>query len=197
MPLRPPEKSLAMRIVAAGLIAASSAVAAGCGGGDDSCGPGGAPDTGLMATSSAVTLNYGMLTGGPNNDCPASDAPPGVISMTIEGTQQGGQGRITLCIGRPDLLGKQALSLGFDAAAPVRVIDLVGSDPSCTFTVDRTLPLAGTAQTSGLCGNGADPAGFALVVDATLSLTRTCGTTVDTAGVMLHGRVAVAGPKSK
>jgi hypothetical protein len=117
--------------------------------------------------------------------------------MSIEGTQLDGQGRITLCIGRPDLLETRELSLGFDAAASVRVVDLVGSDISCTFTADRTMPLAGMAHASGLCENGADPAGFALMVDATLSLTRTCGTTKDTTGVILHGRVAVAGPKSK
>lgn len=175
------------------MIAAAIAGAAGCG--DDSCGPGGAPDTGLVASSSAVTLSYGQLTGGLNNDCPASDAPAGVTSMTIGGPQQGGQGLITLCVGRPDLLGKQALALGFDAAAPVRIFDLTGSSNGCTFKVDRTMPATGMAQASGLCGNGSDAAGFALAVDATVSLTRTCGATVDSVPVMLHGRVAVAASK--
>jgi hypothetical protein len=175
------------------LAAAAIAGSAGCSGGD-SCGPGGAPDSGLVASNPAVILTFGQLTGGLNNDCPASDAPAGVISMTIGGTQRDGQGRITLCAGRPDLLGTQALALGFDATAPVRVIDLLGSSSSCTYTVDRTLPLSGTAQASGLCDNGRSAAGFALVVDATLSLTRTCGATVDATEVMLHGRVAVASP---
>jgi len=182
-----------IRCTAAGLIAASVAGAAGCG--DDSCGPGGVSSIGLIADNPAVVLTYGQLTGGLNNDCPAIGAPAGVISMTIGGTQQDGQGLITLCIGRPDLLDTQALSLGFDAAAPVRVVDFAGSDKNCTYKVDRTMPLTGTAHASGLCSNGADPAGFALVVDATLSLTRTCGTTVDTTGVILHGRVAVAAAK--
>ena len=184
------------RLLAAGWIAASIAGAAGCGGGD-SCGPGGVPSIGLIADNPVVILTYGQLTASLNNDCPASDAPAGVISMTIGGTQHGGQGLITLCVGRPDLLETQELALGSDAAAPVQVVDLAGSNNNCTFTVDRTMPLTGQAHASGLCGNGADPAGFALVVDAALSLTRTCGATVDTTGVTLHGRVAVEGPKSK
>jgi hypothetical protein len=181
-----------MSFAVAGLIAG----AAGCG--DDSCGPGGVSSVGLIASNPAVILTYGQLTAGLNNDCPASDAPSGVISMTIGGMQLDGQGRITLCVGRPDLLETRELSLGFDAAAPVRVVDLVGSDPSCTYAVDRKMPLAGMAHASGLCGNGADPAGFAMVLDASLSLTRTCGTTVDTTPVLLHGRIAVAAsPSSK
>jgi len=173
-------------------VAGSLAGPAGCGGGDDACGPGGALDTGLLADSSAVTLTFGHLTGGLNNDCPAADAPSGVISMSIEGTQQDGQGRITLCIGRPDLLGTQTLTLGVDAAAPVRVIDLAGSAGNCTYTIDRARSVVGTARASGLCDNGRDPSGFALVTDATLSLTRTCGATVDATAVTLHGRIAVA-----
>ncbi|HEY0479765.1 MAG TPA: hypothetical protein VGD37_19730 [Kofleriaceae bacterium] len=173
--------------------AATAAGAAGCGG-DDSCGPGGAPDIGLIASNPAVTLTYGHLTGGLNGDCPAAGAPAGVISLSIEATQLDGQGRITLCVGRPDLLGTSALPLGVDAAAQVRVIDLVGSDTRCSYTIDRSQPVTGTAHASGLCGNGGDPAGFALVTDASLALTRTCGTTVDSTPVLLHGRVAVAVP---
>lgn len=168
---------------------------AGCGGsgGGDSCGPGGAPGTGLLASRDAVTLTYGNLTGGLNNDCPASDAPTGVISLTIHGTQTDGSGQITLCVARPDLLAKQALTLGHDVAgAAVRVIDLAGTATSCSFTIDRAQPVTGTATSSGLCGNGNDPAGFALVLDGALSLTRTCGATVDSIGVTLRGRVAVA-----
>jgi hypothetical protein len=183
------------RFPSATSLAAAGALAgalAGCGGGDDACGTGGASDIGLIADSSAVILTYGHLTGGLNNDCPAADAPSGVISMSIEGTQQGGEGRITLCIGRPDLLGMQSLALGVDAAAPVRVIDLAGSLNNCTYTIDRAQPVVGTSHASGLCDNGKDPSGFALVTDASLSLTRTCGTVVDSTPVILHGRVAVA-----
>lgn len=171
---------------------AAAAGMAGCG--DDSCGPAGAPDVGLVASGDAVTLTFGHLTSGLNRDCPASGAPDGVISMTIQGTQTDGQGRITLCVGRPDLLAGQALALGIDAGAAVQVIDLAGTANNCTFAVDRNRVPSGTASASGLCGNGSDAAGFALVLDGAATLTRTCGTAVDPVPVTLRGRVAVAGP---
>jgi hypothetical protein len=171
--------------------AAGAAALAGCS--DDSCGPGGAPDTGLIAGGDAVTLTYGHLTGGLNNDCPAGDAPPGVISLSIHGTQSDGSGLVTLCVARPDLLAKQAQALALDVAgAQVRLVDLSGSANSCSFVIDRAQPATGNATSSGLCGNGSDAAGFALVLDGSLSLTRTCGATVDSIRVTLHGRVAVA-----
>lgn len=169
---------------------AGAAACTGCS--DDSCGPGGAPDTGLVAQGDAVTLTYGHLIGGLNNDCPASDAPSGVISLSIHGMQTDGSGLVTLCVARPDLLTKQAQALGLDAGAAVRVIDVTGSANSCSFTIDHSRPSTGTASSSGLCGNGGDAAGFALVVDGSLSLTRHCGTTDDSLQVTLHGRVAVA-----
>jgi hypothetical protein len=181
-----------------------AASAPGCGGGHGSpdaasCGPGDAPAAGVAASGGPATLTYGQFTGGLNNDCPASGAPMGVTSMTILGrqTDTGGGGLVTLCIGRPDLLATQPLGLGFDAAAAVRVIDLSGQASGCTFTVDRSHAPGGTASASGLCGNGSDPAGFALVLDATLTLTRTCGTTVDAVPVTLRGPVAVAGPPAR
>src|SRR5262249_19536219 len=139
---------------------AALAGATGCS--DDSCGPGNAPTTGLAASGGGATLTFGSLTGSPHNDCPARDAPSRVTSLSIEGTQTDGQGRITLCVGRPDLLGKQSLALGIDAAAQVRVIDLAGSAASCSFAVDRGQTATGTASATGLCGNGSDAAGFAL-----------------------------------
>lgn len=164
---------------------------------DNSCGPGGAPDTGLLASSDMVTLNYGNLAGSLNNDCPAADAPSGVVSMTIIGHQTGSvlsnaTGLLTLCVARPDLLAKQAQAIGVDAGAPVRVVDLSGDANSCSFAVDKNQLATGSATSSGLCGNGSDAAGFALAIDGSLSLTRTCGTTVDSVQITLHGRVAVA-----
>lgn len=170
----------------------SLAIAGATGCSDDRCGPGGAPDVGLIASSSAVVLTYGDLTASPNNDCPAAGAPAGVISLTIEGRQLDGEGRITLCVGRPDLLAKHSLTLGLDDPAEVRVVDLAGTANTCTFTVDRTQAPIGMAGASGLCGDGRE--GFALVIDGGLALTRTCGATVDSTPVLLHGRVAVAGP---
>jgi hypothetical protein len=170
--------------------AAGSAALAGCG--DDSCGPGGAPDTGLIAGSDAVTLTYGALTAGLNNDCPAPDAPAGVVSLTIIGMQTGGSGLVTLCVARPDLLATQAQGLGLDLSAPVQVVDVIGTADGCSFKIDPSQPASGSATSSGLCGNGSDAAGFALVLDGSLSLTRTCGATVDSIRIALHGRVAVA-----
>src|SRR5213078_1113320 len=171
------------------------ALAAGAGCGDDSCGPGGAPEVGLVATGSGVTMTFGQLTGSLNNDCPDSAAPAGVTSLSIEGTQSDGQGRITLCVGRPDLLARQALALGGNTAGvQVRMVDFAGTANSCTLAVATTGAPSGTASSSGLCGNGSDAAGFALVIDGSLPLTRTCGATVDAVTATLHGRVAVHRP---
>jgi hypothetical protein len=176
-------------------IALGALGAPGCGGGD-SCGPGGAPATGLVASGSGQTLTYGDLTGSPNRDCPSASAPASVISLTISGrqTDAGTNGVITLCIGRPDLLASQSLPLGAEPSTDVHVIDLNGTASGCTLTVDHTQPAGGTVSSSGLCGNGSDAAGFALVVDATLTLSRICGSTTDSIPITLRGRVAVAGP---
>lgn len=175
-------------------ISAAVAVAAlGPGCSDNTCGPGGAPTAGLVASGDALTLTYGQLTSGLNNDCPASGAPSGVISLTIDSTQTDGTGRLTLCVGRPDLLAQQAQALGHDVAgAEVRLIDVRGTAGGCSYTIDRGQPVTGNATSTGLCGNGGDPAGFALAIDGGASLTRTCGTTVDSIHVTLHGKVAVA-----
>ena len=172
-----------------------AALAAGCGGGsDDHCGPEDAPAIGLVAAGDGVTLTYGGLTGGLNRDCPAADAPEGVISLTIAGTGDGGF--ITLCVSRPDLLAKQSQALALQipggTAVEVDVVDVAGTVAGCSFAIDRTKPATGSATSTGLCDNGASTAGFALELDGALSLTRTCGQTVDTIAVTLRGRVAVA-----
>jgi hypothetical protein len=137
-------------------------------------------------------LTYGQLHGGLNRDCPAAGAPDGVISMTISGTQAGADGLVTLCVTRPDLLASQPQALGLNVAgAEVRLVDLRGTANSCSFAIDDSQPVTGTATSAGLCGNGRDPAGFALVVDGALSLLRTCGATIDSVRITLHGRVAV------
>jgi len=183
-----------LSIISVALVAGATA-ATGCS--DDTCGPGGAPDTGLLASSDTVTLTYGHLIGSINNDCTPADAPSGVISMTILGHQAdavltNSTSLITLCVARPDLLAKQAQMLGIDAGAAVRVVDVSGNANNCSFSVDQAQPATGSATSSGLCGNGSDAAGFALAIDGSLSLTRTCGTTVDSVQITLHGRVAVA-----
>jgi hypothetical protein len=168
-------------------------VAPGCGGGDDSCGPGDAPDDGLVASGGGATLTYSGLTAGLNGDCPATDAPTGVTSLTIAGT--GAAGFFTLCVSRPDLLASQPQTVALDVPGspiPARIVDLTGTASDCTFKIDKTQPASGTVRATGLCGNGASTAGFALTVDVQLALTRTCGPTVDSVPVTLAGRVAVA-----
>jgi hypothetical protein len=174
------------------LAATVAGVLAGCGDGEN-CGPGTASKTGLTATGDNVALTWGTLTSGLNNDCPDSAAPAGVVSVTIFGFQSGGAGSITLCVSRPDLLADGSQTLGHDAAsAQVRIVDLNGDADICTYTIDRSKPVTGTATASGLCDNGSDPAGFAVTLDATLSFTRDCGTTTDSVEVMLRGSNAVA-----
>jgi hypothetical protein len=172
------------------LLAAPGFVAVGCGG-DDSCGAGSAPETGLIASADAVTLTYGRLQFGLNNDCPESGAPAGVVSMTIFGTQTDGTGALALCVSRPDRLASGSETLGPDiATSEIRVIDLHGAAQSCTFTVDRSMPITGTATSDGLCDNGRGMTSFALTLNGTLALTRTCGGTVDSVQVTLRGTVA-------
>jgi hypothetical protein len=160
----------------------------------DTCGPEGAPASGMVASGTGVSLSFGAFKGGLNNDCPDASAPAGVVSMTISGTQDGGTNLqdFGLCVTRPDKLADGPLALGPDAAtSEIRVIGVSGNANNCTFAIDKTKPITGTASSTGMCGNGADSAGFALVLDGALSLKRTCGATVDTVDVTLRGRVAV------
>ncbi len=190
--LSSPSRSRSLISVALLGLGASLTLGAGCGGGDGACGTNGASDDGLLASAGGVVLTFGGLASGLNNDCPAADAPAGVTSLTIEGTQTDGSGAITLCISRPDKLATQTLALGPDAvSSDVRLIDLGGSSNGCTFAQDTTRIPTGTVAAAGLCGNGSDAAGFELVVNGATSLTRTCGQTVDTVGVTLVGSVAV------
>jgi hypothetical protein len=167
---------------------------ASCGGSDDSCGPGSAPASGLVASGGAATLTFGNLTGGLNNDCPASNPPAGVVSMTIFGAQTGGDGAIALCVSRPDLLAGGSQALGADVAgSEIRLIDLNGKVSDCRYNVDRAKPITGTATSKGMCDNGNDPSGFALTLNGALTFTRTCGSTVDSVQVTLSGTVAITG----
>jgi hypothetical protein len=175
-------------VLAAALAAAP--LAAGCG---DDCGPGGAPASGIVASSDMVTLTYGDLSGLLGNDCPDPAAPEGVISLSVEGHQSGGTGRLTFCIPRPDLLLEGDRALGTATSnADVRIIDVSGMANNCTFTFDSSRLPTGAAQATGVCANGDSPDGFALSIDAAISLRRTCGTVIDTVAVTLRGRVAVS-----
>jgi hypothetical protein len=176
------------RLLFLSTISLALAALAACG--DDSCGPGDAPDFGILASSADVTLTFGNLSSGQNNDCPDPAAPAGVISVTIQGSQQDGPGLLTLCIGRPDLLESGTLPLG---TAGVRIIDLRGDDPNgCMYTFDSSRPTTGNVLAKGLCDNGANAAGYSLTVNGNVSLKRTCVTTIDTIAVSFQGTAAVA-----
>jgi hypothetical protein len=167
------------------LLAISSLAACG----DDSCGSPGSAGFGLIVSSDAVDLVYGGLTASANNDCPASDAPSGVVSVTINGAQMStttGAGLITLCIPRPDKLNA-TVQLGTD----VKVVDLTGTDATCTYALSGQPP-TGTVEGVGVCSNGIDKAGYGLVFNGFVGLTRTCQTQSDTVSVGITGNVAVS-----
>lgn len=167
-------------------LSSTSALAlAGCG--DDSCGPGDAPEFGLLVSSADVSLTYGGFTSGANNDCRDPMAPEGVISLTLEGTQQGTASIITLCIPRPDLLAKSDQQIG----SGLRIIDINGDKDGCTYAYDSSRVATGTVHAVGMCDNGTNDAGYALGIEGNISLRRTCGTTIDSIAVEVGGQVAV------
>lgn len=144
------------------------------------------------SNGSDITLTYGNLSSLSGNDCPAADAPSGVISLSIEGTQVGGTGLVTLCIPRPDLL-VDGRTLGTTGnMGQLRVIDFSGMANGCTFALDSSMPPTGTGTGTGVCKNGTDAAGFALELTGTINLRRTCGATVDPVALTLAGKVAVS-----
>lgn len=169
--------------------------AAGCS--DDNCGPMGAPPDGLIASSVDVTLTFGMMTSRAGSDCP-DPATPDIIAVTVEGRQTDGSGFITLCIPRPDLLEMGNRTLGHTTSnADIRIIDLDGAANNCTYKIDKTRIPTGKGAGLGVCDNGTNSAGFALDLDGAISLTRTCGATIDTIGVKLVGKFAVPAEPSR
>ncbi|MDX2087830.1 MAG: hypothetical protein SFX73_08270 [Kofleriaceae bacterium] len=191
-PMQPsPFRSATSLALAIGALAVGLA---GCSDDDGTCGTGGAPSSGLTASSADVTLVYGDLTFLAGNDCPDLTVFPDIISLSLEGRQtNGGDGLITLCIPRPDLLMDGVRTLGdFMSNADIQIIDLNGEDASgCTYAFDSTRIPTGGGTGAGVCDNGNAPAGFALSLDGAISLRRTCNGTTDTVGVTLVGRVAV------
>ena len=161
-----------------------------CGG--DTCGPGSAPVDGLELAGTGVDVKYTMLQAHPNNDCRDPNAPAGVVSLTINGTQTGTAFGLTLCIPRPDKLGSGALALGTDVVVVDTGADIGGG---CTLSHAATPAPTGTVTSSGACGNGSDAAGFALTFEnGVVPVKRTCGANVDVLMLALTGTVAVAGP---
>jgi hypothetical protein len=158
---------------------------AGCS--DDSCGPGSASKpNGLVVGDQDQKLTYGNLVASKNHDCPDPTAPD-VEPLTISGSQTDGQGLLTLCIPRPDqLIGGVPLGTG------VRIIDLHGTFNGCTYSYESTRPVQGTVVGHGVCNNGTDAAGFSLVFDDHISLSKDCTTTTDTIAVNMNGEVDVS-----
>jgi hypothetical protein len=165
---------------------------AGCPGGGETCGPGGAALDGLQLAGTGVDVRYTELGASPNADCPAVGAPDNVTSLTINGTQTGAAFAITLCVSRPDLIETQTQQLGTD----VKIIGIGATlGGGCTLASSNAMPATGTVIGAGLCNNGRDPAGFALTFDGVVPMKRTCGANVDVLDLALTGTVAVAGPK--
>jgi hypothetical protein len=163
----------------------------GCPSDGDSCGVEGAPASGLTAATTDVNLTYGNLSSLSGNDCPAADAPSGVVSLSIEGTQTDGTGLITFCIPRPDLLADGRALGTTQSMGEIRVIDFSGTANNCTFAHNSAMPPTGTATATGICDNGTNAAGFALTFDGTVNVRRTCGADVTNLTLQLTGKVAI------
>lgn len=174
-------------IRALGVVALLSACAC-----SDPCGPGDAAVDGLTLTDVADATTTGRiadLVAGANNDCPAADAPAGVVSLTIAGASRDGARPFTLCVPRPDQLAAGPVDL-----ADLRFFDVGATLGGCTLRLAPTPAVTGTLRAAGMCGDGTDPAGFALTFAGELTLTRDCAGVLDERRVALTGTVAVAGP---
>ena len=155
---------------------------AGCPGDDAVCGFGEAPVDGIVVAAGADSFEYGGFQAGLNNDCPGQD---GVVSVTVFGAQvdPAGAAFLTLCLPRPDLLeAGTAYPLRPDVQPVpegdrVQVIDVDADHADdCTWSLDGGA-LDATASFEGVCDDGADPAGFALTLDGTVTLREDCPAT--------------------
>jgi len=165
------------------------AVAACSDDGGGSCGPKSAPEFGLVATNgSDVALTYGGLSSSPNHDCFDPNSPMGVEALTVTGPRSGGDGLITFCIPRPDLLATTPGRLGFE----VQLVDLSSTVNSCMLMLNSTAVPSGTVTVDGMCDNGQNKAGYAITVTGNAVLSRDCGGTIDMVPVALSGTVAVS-----
>jgi hypothetical protein len=168
--------------LALGVAAAASA----CGPGT-TCGTDKAPTYGLMASGNAVSLLYGAFSASANNDCPMPGAPSGVVSLTLEGSQMGGGGIMTICVPRPDLLASEELAIG----ASVQIIDFTGTASDCDYMLDPASTPSGSAKGIDECNNGTNKNGFALEVTGSATLIQECNGTSNNVVVSLSGTTAV------
>jgi hypothetical protein len=156
---------------------------AGCPGDDAVCGYGDAPVDGVVVEGDDLRFEYGGFAAGQNNDCPAPSAD-GVVSVTVFGGQvdPAGAAFVTLCLPRPDLIEsgtEYPLSPDVQPVPEsdrVQVIDVDADHPDdCAWSINGAP--SGTASFEGLCGDGADPAGFALTLDGTITVREDCPAT--------------------
>ena len=143
-------------------------MASGCA---DVCSIGGAPVDGLVAAAAdhATAMTFGGLRGRADGTC----------ELAVMGDQVGGTGGgwLSLCVHGDG-----------DIGTDIEVLSLAGVANNCELALDRSAPVAGVGHTEGHCDGHP---GFALVLDATATMTRTCATGIDTLAVTLRGRVAV------
>jgi hypothetical protein len=171
------------------LLLAVTLATGGCGGDDEpaECGAGDAPAEALVLAGAGLEVRYGGFIAGPNNDCPDPTDPDAPTSLTIVGTQVGGEAPLTLCVRRPD----RFTTAPADLATGAVIEDVAGSAGDCTLELDRSMAATGTLTATGLCLDGVEPSAFALEVSAEVSVIRTCGGVEDALRLTLAGRVAV------
>jgi hypothetical protein len=169
--------------------------------GDPFCGPGEAAADGLVLSGSGVEVRYHMASAGLNNDCPdPTVSTEDVVSVTISALQVGGGGAINLCVPRPDLLGETPMPIINTVVSPgvhgasAEIVDVNATTGGCTLSRSQTVEPSGTLVAEGLCGNGADPAGFALIFAGQVSIDRDCSGTLDTLRLDLAGAISVSPP---
>ncbi len=162
------------------------------------CGTGDAPAAAITVTGGGRSRSFGAFIAAANNDCPAADSPTGLVSVTVFGAQvEAGAAFVTLCLPRPDLLhdgdtfALEPDSQPVAAGSRVQLIDVQSEfDDGCRRTLPRDV--TGTARFEGVCGDGVDPAGFALTLDGGATVDETCpGLPTVAVAVTISGRVAV------
>ena len=162
---------------------------AACGDGEE-CGPGDAPADGITVEASDAVADFGQFGSLAANDCPPPEGGE-ATSVTIQGTQVGAEGLLTLCLPRPDQIEDAPIPI--EDSERVQLIDLVANtSDGCRLTVDGDREPSGEVTFSGFCEDGNHEDGYALSFAATVPLLRTCGEDpAEPIEAQLGGRAAV------